>query len=81
MRDFHLRFDDETEWLALGVEREPGILEIDVVGVIYPRTIEPGEEPEPLPGWHVNIRCMDDRDLSELDPFTVTPTHPRRVWA
>lgn len=33
---------------------------------------------EDVEGWHVNTRGPL---LSSLLPFSVTPTHPRRVWA
>lgn len=35
----------------------------------------------PLPGWHVNIRALDDEDTASLEQFAVHPTNPRRVWA
>ena len=37
--------------------------------------------PTPLPGWHVNVRHIDE--APELDVYKVdpSPTTPRRVWA
>jgi hypothetical protein len=34
----------------------------------------------PIEGWHVNVRLIDE-DADALEPFAVTPTNPRRVWA
>jgi hypothetical protein len=62
---------------------------MDVVGVITVpgEVINPGEENEIIkyttePGYHVNLRLMDDSlDLSGLNKFVVTPKTPARVWA
>lgn len=64
-------------------------ISLDAVGVITLTTeIEnPGEENEiikyeTLPGYHVNLRVMnDDFDLSPLEKFSVNPKTPVRVWA
>lgn len=80
MRDFYLKFTDEVEWLALGVERDPGIVEIDVIGTLY-EVADVDVPATPLDGWHVNVRCMDGRDMAVLEPFAVVPANLRRVWA
>lgn len=64
-------------------------ISLDIVGVItFPaEVINPGEENEILkfitePGYHVNLRVMNDSlDLSGLNDFVVTPKTPARVWA
>ena len=64
-------------------------ISLDAVGVITVTTeIEnPGEENEiikyeALPGYHVNLRVMNDElDLSPLEKFSVNPKTPVRVWA
>jgi hypothetical protein len=91
MRDLFLKFADEAEWLANAPEQDPGNLAIDVIGIRW-REVEPatydddGNEispavMEPAPGWRVNLRVLDNRDLDAFEPFRVFPTHPMRVWA
>jgi hypothetical protein len=58
----------------------------DVIGIIYEHGEwdEEGDQitpPVALDGWHVNIRVMPEEDVTALLPYTVIPTHPRRVWA
>lgn len=36
---------------------------------------------ETLYGWHVNVFLMPDEDGSILEPYTVYPLTPTRVWA
>lgn len=83
MRDLCLRFNSEAAWVTADIDRDPGRLEIDVVGTII-RVVDPLANPtimERLDGWHVNVRCVDGRDLSDLQLYVVTPAHPTRVWA
>lgn len=85
-----------TQLIAAGFvddEEQGGLyhqdISLDVIGAITVTTEiqNPGEENEIikyayLPGYHVNIRVMNDElDLSALDEFTVTPKTPARVWA
>lgn len=70
IRDLTLRFAGEAEWLAAGIARDPGLVEIDVIGAVA------GE-----PGWFVNLRVLDERELGEVDAFVVTRAQPVRVWA
>ena len=64
-------------------------ISLDVVGVITvpAEVINPGEENEVIkytiePGYHVNLRVMNDSlDLSGLNDFVVKPKTPARVWA
>ncbi|TCP71818.1 hypothetical protein [Sphingomonas sp. PP-CE-1G-424] len=78
MRDLNLRFEGEAAWAALGINREPGLLEIDVVGMIAPKR-GTGEATQ-LVGYLVNVRCLDDRDLSALERFQVFPAKPVQTW-
>ena len=80
MIDLYLRFAVEAEWTALAIEPDVA-LAVDVIGPLFDPPAQEGGEPVPLPGWHVNLRCADDRDLSACAPFAVTPSPPRRVWA
>jgi len=85
-----------TQLIELGfaVDEEQGCLyhsaiSLDAVGVItFTTEIEnPGKEYgiikyETLPGYHVNLRVMNDElDLSPLEKFSVNPKTPVRVWA
>ena len=80
-----MRFMDDEERGGL---YHPAV-SMDVVGVITVpgEVINPGEENEIIkyttePGYHVNLRLMDDSlDLSGLNKFVVTPKTPARVWA
>ncbi len=64
-------------------------ISLDIVGVITvpAEVINPGEENEVIkyttePGYHVNLRVMNDSlDLSRLNDFVVEPKTPARVWA
>ena len=76
--------DDEGQ----GMLSHPGI-SLDIIGVITvpAEVIDPGEENEIIkyttePGYHINLRVMNDSlDLSGLNDFVVTPKTPARVWA
>jgi len=85
-----------TQLIAVGFvddEGQGGLyhpdISLDIVGVITvaAEVINPGEENEIIkyttePGYHVNLRVMNDSlDLSGLNDFVVTPTTPARVWA
>lgn len=62
---------------------------VDVIGVHYrpvvpPEGWTPGDvlpEPEPYPGWRVNVTPAVMEARPELEPFVITPTLLRRVWA
>ncbi|NYU08010.1 hypothetical protein A8O28_22100 [Enterobacteriaceae bacterium CCUG 67584] len=64
-------------------------ISLDIVGVITvpAEVINSVEENETIkyttePGYHVNLRVMNDSlDLSGLNDFVVTPKTPARVWA
>ncbi|HBW42405.1 MAG TPA: hypothetical protein DEF84_16670 [Leclercia adecarboxylata] len=64
-------------------------ISLDIIGVISvpAEVINPGEENEIIkyttePGYHVNLRVMNDSlDLYGLNDFVVTPKTPARVWA
>jgi len=85
-----------TQLIAAGflVDEEQGCLyhpdiSLDIIGVItiVSNVENPGHENELIkyanePGYHANIRVMNDGlDLSLLDEFIVTPKTPARVWA
>lgn len=85
-----------TQLIAAGFvddEEQGGLyhpdISLDIVGVITvpAEVINAGEENEVIkyttePGYHVNLRVMNDSlDLSALNDFVVTPKTPARVWA
>lgn len=82
MIDYCLRLADEAAFDALLAamfgEDAPGCA-IDRIGTILPSAGGPA-----LPGWHVNLRFMDQPDAARqalLAPFVVYPATPSRVWA
>lgn len=84
MIDLYLRFDNEAAAIAAVPPADEAFL-VDVVGTVRTPIQQWTDDGEQLTrarrGWHVNVRCTDDRDLSALEPFTVTPEQPARVWA
>jgi len=83
MTDFYLKFDTEAAATAVLYDGEtPRYRNIDTIGVIYSNT-GTDEEPvmEPIPGWHVNVRLVDEEDAEALEDFQVFPQTPSRVWA
>ncbi len=85
-----------TQLIAAGFMDDEGLgglfhpdISLDIVGVITVpvEVINRGEENEIInyttePGYHVNLRVMNDSlDLSGLNDFVVTPNTPARVWA
>lgn len=70
-------------------EMRQNFFNTDVIGTIYKPTgnmltrNDGTQIPEvaPTPGWHVNIRLMDNEDGSALQAYAVNPATPNRVWA
>lgn len=64
---------------------------IDVVGTVYEPTGNTvtnngmtSPEMAPVPGWHINIRVLDDAypvPTEVLAPFLITPGPTHRRWA
>ena len=96
MKDFYLKFADEAEAVSIlytvtpevlddegnvtqEAQTQPNYRNIDVLGTLVNNT-DP-ENPVVIPGYHVNVRCLDDEDAAPLEAFAVIPTNPRRVWA
>ena len=75
--DSYLKFTDEAQSIEVMAGYEGSI---DIIGIIYRVDNTDPENPiyTPEDGWHVNTRG----EMPEaLVPFSVHPTHPRRVWA
>ena len=53
----------------------------DIIGPLFDPPPEEGGEPVALDGWHVNVTPGYLIEHPELEPFVVTPSHLRRVWA
>ena len=84
MQDFYLKFTSEAQandvlYTLVDEEKKPNYRNIDVLGTLVNNT-DP-ENPVAVPGWHVNVRLIDGEDGTALEPFSVIPTNPRRVWA
>jgi len=81
--DMYLKFDSKAAATAVLYDGEtPRYRNIDTIGVIYSNT-GTDEEPvmEPIPGWHVNVRLVDDENAAALEPYAVEVSTPVRVWA
>lgn len=82
--DLYLKFPDEaTAQAALyDADAVPKFRNIDTIGVIMKRTGGTDEEPvfTTMTGWHVNVRALDDEDVSGLETFETNPATPVRVW-
>ena len=78
-QDFYLTFEDEAAAQAVlytaaeGEEPQANYRNIDVIGLIY-------NDEQPIPGWHVNVRVMDDEDSESLAQYAVNPRTPIRIW-
>lgn len=93
MKDLYLVFEDAAaakaalksagfEFDDVGLPAMEGVV-VDVVGVIYDIN---GSDTDnmiatPVPGWHVNLRVLENINLEPLQQFSVTPKTPTRVWA
>lgn len=93
-QSYYLKFESEEEAKVylkqIGLVSEEGEIlvagishAIDIVGKIFKggEYNENGEEISPpveLEGWHLNY--LGDSLPSELEPFSVTPKKPSRVW-
>jgi hypothetical protein len=81
--DYYLSFPDQAAAIKVlyGAEDTPNFANIDTISIIYERTGGTDEEPvmTALPGWHVNVRVVDE-DGAALEPFQIYPVTPMRVW-
>jgi hypothetical protein len=78
--DYYLSFPDEATAKAVLYRIEgdaetvvQNFTNIDTIGVIH-------KDDHPIDGWHVNVRVVDGEDGSALEPFSVNPKTPIRVW-
>jgi len=86
--DYYLKFESEEQADSVLLEAvatedgeafsQPKYQVIDTIGVIYEQD---GENLIALEGWHVNVRLMPGEDASPIEPYSVQPSHPRRVFA
>ena len=85
-QDFYLTFEDEAAAQAVlytaaeGEEPQANYRNIDVIGLIYKHSDDPEAEPVSIPGWHVNVRVMDDEAAEPLAQYAVNPRTPIRIW-
>jgi len=75
-------WDEEGEPTAW--EPRANYQNIDVLGILYEQQEIPDPEnpptPVPLDGWHVNVRVVEGEDSEPLEPFSIHPEFPRRIW-
>lgn len=88
------QYIDEDGNEVLDETLTPRYRNMDIIGTIDSDQFTLGEPQEidgyicqpdpvyiPLPGYHVNLRALDDEDTASLEQFVVHPARPRRVWA
>lgn len=89
MKNLYLQFTDEAHCRSVLYDGDvPRYRNIDVIGTIRRATgeitmVDGVETPimESLPGFHVNVFVTDEEDDVALEPFSVQPRNPVRVWA
>ena len=76
---------DDPDNMVIELQRK--YANIDTIGTIYKPTgemqdIDGIEMPvmAALDGYHINVRVVGDEDASVLEPYSVVPTVPVRVW-
>lgn len=82
-----IAFDEETQE-PIEFQSQSKYQNIDIIGPIFENTgemitdAEGNETPvlEQIPGYHVNIRITRSETSDELEPFTVQPKTPFRIW-
>ena len=86
MTDHYLRFPDQPA--ALAAFAALGMTHVDEEGTerlsqgSHQYALHEVGTIEGSEGWHINLRVIDPEfDVSSLEVFCVTPTHPRCVWA
>jgi len=76
--------DPEVEPVPVRWHYVPNYVNIDTIGVIYEEQeiVDPENPPEPIvkDGWHVNVRVVGSEDVTALEPYSILPENPRRVW-
>lgn len=84
MIDYMLKFSDEQEALSVLFDGDtPKYTAVDMIGVIT-KVVDDSDPDnvvtEPIEGFHVNVRHVEEAE--ELEAFAVnpTPTTPERVW-
>ena len=75
-----------TETIKTESYLQPNYQNISVIGTVYQRPpipTPPDYEPIPYPppNYGVNIRLLDDEDITPLQPYIVDVVDPIRVWA
>ena len=62
---------------------QPNYRNIDVLGILYekaPESLPEDYVPVPMNGYHVNVRVIEGEDISVLEPYSVIPSQPRRIF-
>lgn len=78
--------DPEQGIEAVAGTQVPNYQNIDVLGIIYNNDAVIDADGNlvtaatPKAGWHVNVRALEGEDTTAIDPFSIKPTNPRRIW-
>ena len=78
--------EDGSLVIASSETTTPNYANISVLGTVYQPAPEPMPEdyvpvPYPAPNYGVNVLVLDNEDATPLQPYSVNPTLPQRVWA
>ncbi len=87
MSNLYLKTDTESEmmyWLSAaglvtdGVVQVCGAADVYVIGTMYDS--DP-ENPQPLPGFHANVRTNDPEIIAKLEPISCEVSSPAFVFS
>ena len=69
---------DEAGLVIDGVVQVCGKADVYVIGTMYDSN---PENPQPLPGYHANVRTTDPDIIAKLEPLSCTVSSPSFVFA
>ena len=87
MSNLYLKADSESAMLAAldkaglvldGVVQVCGKADVYVIGVMYGSDTD---NPQPLPGFHANVRTDDTEIIKKLEPLSCAVNSPSFVFA
>ena len=87
MTPFYLSFQDEAQARSvLYTDGQPNYQNISVLGIVYLPAPDPLPNPYvpvpyPAPNYGVNVLVVDGENPSAIQPYSVQPKQPQRVWA
>lgn len=87
MSDLYLKAESEAAMMAAldeaglvidGVVQACGKADVYVIGTLYDS--DP-ENPQPIPGYHTNVRTTDAEIIAKLEPLSCTVSSPSFVFS